>query len=66
MLFVIAFLFFLNEMDNKSDLEAVLVLSLDAVSCADDVVLVDDGAAADVGRAQDGLQLKGDLMGIRI
>ena len=53
-------------MDNKSDLEAVLVLSLDAVSCADDVVLVDDGAAADVGRAQDGLQLKGDLMGIRI
>ena len=53
-------------MDNKSDLEAVLVLSLDAVSCADDVVLVDDGVATDVGRAQDGLQLKGDLMGIRI
>ena len=53
-------------MDNKSDLEAVLVLSLDAVSCADDVVLVDDGAAADVRRAQEGLQLQGNLVRVGI
>ena len=53
-------------MDNKSDLEAVLVLSLDAVSGAHNVVLADDGAAADVRRAQEGLQLQGHLVRVGI
>ena len=47
-------------------LKAALVLSLDAVSGADDVVLVDDGAAADVGRAEEGLELQGDLVRVGI
>ncbi len=47
-------------------LQLRLALSLDAVGCADDVVLVDDGTAADVGRAQDCLQLQGDLVRVGI
>ena len=47
-------------------LETVLVLSLDAVSSAHDVVLADDGAAADVRRAQEGLQLQGNLVRVGI